>query len=373
MERHRLRRRVPPREPTLTGVGATPGGLDLSLLDGFAFECRPNCGLCCFATPKVDAAERTRLVQLDPNVVFDSDGSWSGIALHGEGGACGLLTERRCRLHEARPAPCRLFPLHVHLGASAQATLVLSCPGLRWPGVGPAGSTARPRLPPPVGLDPELGYLAERIRSPEAVQRFEKTRAEAARRRQRASGFEDPGSEEEGRRGLQADPPLPGAEDFPAPDGPAESDRLESLPLFQDPVHGTVAMAWDEGSIELLQLDPLGGISERLGRYLRPERPPRLDEAASARLSWYLALLVRREAYVDSVRMERGRTVGAEGLEEALVDGLRWDGASVLERAGIRAMLQGRTGTELGEPDVCAGIRAIDAELLDRPALGGSL
>lgn len=373
--------RAPP-SAGVAGEGAEPrdsavpwddtDGVDLSLLRGFRFTCRPGCGLCCFATPAVNEPERRRLIQLRPGLALVRDGDWTGIALQGDGGACALLEDRRCALHAARPSPCRLFPLHVHFGHRAQATVALHCPGVGVPAAWLEDPEAAPDVGPE-GLAAERAWLHERLPTAEV----RRSRARAARDHARAvlaSGPEaDLDHERATRQRLSAAPPEPTDREFPLAVGPSEEDGLETLPIFHDERFGTLAIADADEELELLRLDPRGGVAERVGRFPRPLRPPRLDAPARRLLRSYLGLIAARDVWADGIRhawLVDGRP-GA--LAEAWATGLRADGALVLERAMLRARLRGRTGERLDLEELLEGIRAVDAELLDRPAIGAHL
>jgi Putative zinc- or iron-chelating domain len=353
--------------------GASDGPIDLQLLEGFRFGCLPHCGLCCFATPQVQPAERARLLSIEPELVLEEDpGPWTGIALQGPGGACGLLADTRCRAHADRPSPCRLFPIHVHAGVGVQATLVLSCPGVDLAELaGPPGIRTPARSG--YGLDEELHWLDRLSETPGFLEFRNEASEEHARIQARSRGKSHPSEEVQRRERWALRPPLPTLRDFPAAPGPYEGDGLEALPLFHHPTHGIVALSGAGEQVDLLALDPRGGVRERLGTYPNPERLPTLDADASAMLTGYLRLLVRREAFADAVRHgwieERGEVDFFEMYEEEL----RGFGATVISRAVLRAMLDGRPGGVLDARDVAAGIRATDAEVLDLPVVGRNL
>ena len=364
----------PPRpvhraEPAPPAPGDPERDPDLRLLDGFGFQCRTDCGLCCFARPLVDPSERAALVRLDPTIVLDDEEGWGHLRLQGDGGACVLLKDRRCSGHEARPSPCRSFPLHLHLGASAQVTAVLSCPGLRWPPppIDPEASATPPRFE---GFDGEIAWLRGRLDDPEIVGAWELAQEDLERAERRSGARGTATDLLLARRRLATGPPMPEAAQFPMDPGPELADGLETLPLFQDQRYGTTAIAEDGGALALLQLRAAGGVEDRIGEYARAEVVPRVDAEGQARLAWYLGLLARREVIADIVRTEwldaRRPTTLADYFERWLQDA----GARVLERARLRATSEGRAAGRLSDGDIIAGIQATDAELLDRPRLG---
>ena len=99
-----------------SSAGPTEEPIDVSLLSGFAFACRPDCGLCCFTSPRVDAEDAERLRAVAPDARIVPRGRERCVAARPDGGACQFLTQLRCRVHEVRPAPCREFPISVHVG-----------------------------------------------------------------------------------------------------------------------------------------------------------------------------------------------------------------------------------------------------------------
>ncbi|HTT15724.1 MAG TPA: YkgJ family cysteine cluster protein, partial [Thermoplasmata archaeon] len=104
--------------------------LDVALVQGFSFACRPDCGLCCFASPRISPGEQHALRVVAPQATFVGRGRDRYLSARPDGGACQFLANLRCGVHAQRPAPCREFPITVHLGERLQASVVLSCPGL---------------------------------------------------------------------------------------------------------------------------------------------------------------------------------------------------------------------------------------------------
>jgi Fe-S-cluster containining protein len=341
--------------------------LDLALLRGFEFDCRPDCGLCCFAAPRVTPREQDRILRIVPEAVIEGDGRDRFLAARGDGGACQFLRDRRCSIHALRPVPCREFPVTVHVGERLQATLVLGCPGLDLNGLqlrrrgAPAG---------PVGLDGEIASAESRIGSESA-----RRQAEAARRRRRIIRELDHDglwmSEEEVRRQLRPDIPLPHDDDFPVEEPPAQEDGVAHLPLFFDERPGPVALAQGLGGWELLELAASGG-HRSLGILPPPGRPPPVDEAGAERLCDYLAYWLERDALFGAVLLEVLEDGGPDVLT-AVGQNLRAIGAQVLARAEVRAKLRGEGSGPLGVAEIDLGIAAVDADLLDRPTWGDRL
>ncbi len=337
-------------------------GVDERLLLGFRFACRPDCGLCCYASPAVAPEERGALLQLKPPPLLDAaEAPFATIRQRGDGGACGLLRGARCRGHSVRPFPCRIFPVHAYLGERIQLSLVLSCPGLEldaW--LRDPGSRA-----PPEGLESERRAVADDLASPRSqgtIARARRDRADLLERARRRTGFSPL---EDLRRRFLERPPLPGSR-AAEPDGPAESDGLDGLPLYFDERRGVVALASVPGGTELLALRESGGVADRLGTYPDPTEVPPLEGAGRDSLARYLRYVVERDAVLDALLLEWVAHRPPLSLEEFLAEEVRHVGTLVLRRATVRARADGEPGGPLGAREVARGIRATDAEVLDR-------
>jgi Fe-S-cluster containining protein len=350
----------------MTGPALDLARVDLSGLRGFRFACRPDCGLCCYTSPALRPAERERLVQLDPTLNREEDRLLSlELGQRGEGGSCRLLVDDRCRLHEGRPHPCRTFPVEVHLGPRPQATLVLSCPGLRLDplgGLGPAGS-------PGEGFESELDELTQAWSDPGRPSREARARKEVERWFTKAAR----------RPGWEADPWLSlgtevdevaRAPALPADDLPEETDGLDLLPIFWDGPHRIAALAAGADGPEVLRLNPAGGIVDRFGPFAIEEDPLRATDEGARWLAGYLRYALARERYRDGLVMEWVRDrIDTAFVEFALAD-LHALAATVLARARLRGLREGRPSGVLDTDQVLDGIRATDADLLDRPSPG---
>lgn len=339
--------------------------LDLDLVRGFRFACRPDCGLCCFAEPRVAPEELVRITTARPDVQLRGHGRDRFLAARPRGGACQFLAADRCELHALRPRPCREYPLTVHAGRRLQVSVVLSCPGV---GLEPLTSDrpARDR-PDPFGLGSELGSLEERRKAARRSPIFEtEHRGRRVERFLRAAGrWQD---DDEVRRALDPRPPLPGPADYPVAAPPPEEEGLERLPLFFDGRAGPVALAGALGGWDLLELSATGG-GRSLGRFVPPERPPGLDGGAARLLSGYLRYMLARDAFLASVHLEMLDTESGSVTDAARV-ALRELGATVLARAVVRSKLASRDRPVLTEAEVAGGIRATDQDWLDRPTWG---
>jgi hypothetical protein len=259
----------------------------------------------------------------------------------------------------------------VHLGFRAQASLVLSCPGIELSVLRRDARDGRRAPEEPFGLQSELTALEALIGSPgtkETILAAQDEHTAVLRRAHRRPGW----VEGDGwRERLILSPPAPfdpGTVDL---GDPIESDGLDTLPLFKDENHGIVGVAAAEDGWELLQLDPEGGVRDRLGTYPGPDPGTRTTADGSDLLRGYLSYLAARDATVDTVLLEwLGGRSSSESFPDAVRIELQRAGLIVLTRAVLRAQLDGRPGAQLDAADIARGIRATDAELLDRPSVG---
>ena len=341
--------------------------LDVALVQGFSFACRPDCGLCCFASPRISPDEQHALRVVAPQATLVGRGRDRYLSARPDGGACQFLANLRCGVHAQRPAPCREFPITVHLGERLQASVVLSCPGLDLRRLTDSRSAAEGA----VGLAVELASVERRIDRAALARREEALR----RRRRIVRALDAEGlwrSEEEVRAELRSNLPLPGPGSFPVEDPPSTDDGLETLPLFFDHRPGPVAIAGGLGGWHLLELASTGGVARDLGIVPPPTAPPRLDDEATTLLRGYLDYWLARDALFGYVL--RTLLEGPAGdVVDAVADELSAIGALTLARASVRARLAGRPAEPLTERDVADGIRAVDADLLDRPSWGDRL
>jgi Fe-S-cluster containining protein len=343
--------------------------IDTSLLDGIRFRCRPGCGLCCYTTPAVDPAEGERLIQIDPNLeLLEGEGSWKFVAARGDGGACGLLSECRCRAYAVRPFCCQEFPLSVHLGLRPQATAVLSCPGVSF--VGDDGAEGEARVAPaPLGLEVELAAVeVEYARAPAARRLSESSRrwSTLRNRLRRRGGWSEPS---EIRAELRPEVLTEVRSHYPPPSPPSGEDGVESLPMWFDPGKGLVAVSEHAAGWEVRTVEETGTRSRSLGVWPAPSEPPRLTAPGERVLGRYLELLLDRD-FTFWAAAERVRTGRDRSLPGAVREDLGQFGALVLARAELIDRFRSGGGRSLGPDLVREGVRATDGEFLDRPTLG---
>jgi len=343
--------------------------IDDALLAGFRYACRPDCGLCCYAEPRLGPSEASALLQILPSAPIVSDGRDEHLGSRPNGGACALLRENRCEGHAARPSVCREFPLTAHVGSRVQATVVLTCPGVD------VGALREYRGPSDAaraeGFEGELAALRGRVdrsatRELLASQRRHRRIARVLAREGRWQ------ADEEVRRTLAPRLPDLRAEEFPPEDPPRAEDGLERLPLVYDGRPGPLAFARALGGWELLELRPSGGIAKTLGVYPPPERPPRLTEDGRRTLAGYLRYWLERDQLFGAVHL--AMLEGSGGTVAEWVDSeLAAIAALTAARADVLARARAGTDGPLTDREIVAGIRALDLDLLDRPTWGGRL
>lgn len=342
--------------------------LDIGLLEGFAFSCRPGCGLCCFANPAVTKAERSALVQIRPQLDFlPGEDGYSFLPSRPGGGACELLEAARCSAHVARPFPCRSFPISVHLGPRAQASLVLSCPGLELDGLDASADRHRPAAA--IGLEAELAAVRAELARPEAREAaaMAATEFDQALRRQRTRpGWIEP---EAFRGELREDERWADLGGYPEPP-PSLDAGADTTPLTFVPALGVVGLGGEEGRWTV-RAAPEGGGGVDLGTYDLPDEPPHLQPAAVRALRGYLTYAFARDAPFGQLLASLRRS--RSSWEDALWAAVDEAASVVVTRAAVLSAARGETPTDLGREALLAGVRAADADLLDRPTVGSVL
>jgi Fe-S-cluster containining protein len=342
--------------------------LDTTLLNGFGFACRDDCGLCCFAEPRVRTTERAALLRIAPEAEFVQGERGTFLASRPNGGACVVLQDRRCTAHRVRPSPCREFPVTTHLGARLQATLVLSCPGLD---LAPLSGWRPGRRAGARGLEDEVAVVRSRVdrSTPRRMAEATRRRARVARTLRSAGRWvEEDGVREELRRDL----PTPGSNDFPVEDPPSAEDGLDALPLFFDGRNGPVALAADLGGWHLLELSSAGGVERTVGVVPPPRARPETAPDATALLEGYLRYWLERDLLFGTTHLEMLES-DTGTVTEWIAAELRAIGATTLARADVRARARYGERRRLTADDVRDGIRATDQDLLDRSSWGDRL
>ena len=111
--------------------------IDTSELKNRSYECLDNCAMCCLCQPEISEEELARFQKhgLTAGLTREHIQGYTtdqptAIKLQGGNGACHFLKDRRCTIHEQRPAFCRQFPVHVHALHRIQLNGNLSCRGI---------------------------------------------------------------------------------------------------------------------------------------------------------------------------------------------------------------------------------------------------
>ncbi len=343
---------------------------DTTLLNGFRFSCRPDCGLCCYTTPAVTASELNRLRAVRPGLplVTTSDGR-TAIAGHPNGGACRMLTGRRCSVYAVRPGPCTTFPVSVHGGSERwQASLVLSCPGLTLDIL--AGWTVGAQTSPCQGLENEIEAAQQRSRLPYA------TRGRAndwihRRRAERLARRQDPqGSAEKVREALRRETLQVWPQDLPGEIPPAVEDGVDYLPLVWEGPDRVVGIEGDPLGFRFVDLDPSGAREEPSEVFPLPRTILSLTPEARSLLDGYLRYWVERDALFDYVLTDMVADQPSVQLIDRIRRELSFIGATVIARAAVRARRRGEFERRLSFEAMVLGVQATDMDLLDRPSLG---
>ena len=354
--------------PSWDSLQALAPPVEVSLLRGLGFACRPECGLCCYANPAVTPGEKTRLLQIDPETPFiETGGDTARLGGRPNGGACHFLRKNRCTVHASRPFPCAEFPVGVHVGLRPQATAILSCPGLD---IGAITLWADGRAPetPPLGLDQELLAVAsEYARSPVEAWTVQACRDldRVTRRVEKAGRTVDL---EGSRENLRRVPPLLRDLRF-ASEPPDSTAPLEELPLTFEPEFGRVAFQSTPSGWRLIGLDESGGAARTLGVFSPPVDRPEIVGDADKLLRGYARYLIERDHPLWSI-LDFLCLHPEVDLERAWRDMVEAALATVVTRASVLQQLKGESGTHLTGEEIRGGIRATDAEVMDRATLG---
>lgn len=341
--------------------------LDTRLIEGFDFVCRPECGLCCFTTPRVDRREEAQLRQEIPSApLIELPDGEIGIEARPHGGACRFLQSSRCSIRRLRPSPCRIFPLTVHLGFRAQASVVLTCPGVS---LEPLTGGRAPRSG---GLESELEAVRTRLQV-DGADRLDRYR-EAFDGRGSARGFDGPAGEEaetlRSRLHPWVDALDPGT--VPAGEIPPRSAGPERLPLVPSPTARPRALGRQGPRWNLLELSAEGDLPAARFSSRPPERALPMTPDADRLWRGYLHYWVERDALLGIVEAAADPTDSAD-FEAGLRTALEEIAGEVLDRGGFLARAQGAPPGRLDVPAISLGLRATDMDLLDRPSWGERL
>jgi hypothetical protein len=310
-----------------------------------------------------------RLLQIDASTPFlPIGGGIACISDRGDGGACYLLEGGRCRAHSARPFPCREFPLSAHIGDRVQVSAILGCPGLDLSRFLDWADGRAPRRAPQ-GLDSELEAVLDQLEPgpidltiAQAQRRFRSVVARLERR----GLWEEPTAI---RRAVHPELLELVRAAFPPEDPPDREEGIAALPLFRDSRFGVVATAQHPGGWEFLSLSESGGDPASLNVLPPPSRCPELAADGERALRAYLEyLLARDQTYFQAA--DRVDPHGDGGLLEEVAWDLGEIGALVVSRASARQTLRGVDPGPLDAATVLDGVRATDAEVVDRPSLG---
>ncbi len=111
--------------------------IDTVELKNKSYQCLDNCAMCCLCQPEISGEELARFKKhgLTAGLTREHTQGYTtdkptAIKLQGGNGACHFLKDRRCTIHEQRPAFCRQFPVHVHALHRIQLNGNLSCRGI---------------------------------------------------------------------------------------------------------------------------------------------------------------------------------------------------------------------------------------------------
>ncbi len=346
--------------------------VDLTLLSVGEFGCRPGCALCCFATPAASGEEVRALVQRHPNLpLLPAAGGFRHIASRPEGGACELLRDLRCSAHDLRPFPCREYPITVHMGERLQASLVLSCPGVDPARLDGWGTSLAPG-PVHSGLDGEVNAVMVEARRPATGVRFAAARRRWVRGARRLLGPNWSGRLADLRATLHEEVETLARAAPAGGEPPDDEEGLERLPLFFDENAGRIAIAAHPVGWAFLAMRESGGTDGP--PTIVPSPPSSVDMEAPARslLVGYLRYWIERDSLFGAA-MAVAEPSDPEDLRMTLRGDLEEIASTVKGRGWARRRLAGDHRRELSRAAILEGIRATDADLLDRPGLGENL
>jgi len=374
--------------------------IDLSELKNKSYECLEGCAMCCLCQPELSEAELE---------YFKTQGLTAGltrehiqgfvsekptaIKLQGGNGACHFLKDRRCTIHEHRPAFCRQFPVHVHALHRIQLNGNLSCRGITQGGstLLEHGKSILSRIPEPMKKQvmdqagQALGQFQEEAQENSVHQSPEQLR--------RTVGVLLPHLARPGGMGqllafADSEPEIGGmpAEEIvnmildcePAQDLQEVANQGNYAQLDLDnpawlPVYVGANFKWlvyrsEDGQIVFYRLEPDGSLEKHESFHLRDIEllPP--DPQALTVFAGYASLLNSRDqflGYAYQVCQDQ------EFAYDLMTVYLGLMGTTLLDlwwRSCLIGYLQGRK--ELDKELAEEGIRAFDMDCLDMPTMG---
>ena len=250
----------------------------------------------------------------------------------------------------------------------AQATVVLSCPGITVRGWG-SRDDGSPLGAIPDGLTSELAAVQREfhrqpieLRLRECARRWRTLKS----RLDRAGGWSEP-SEIRASTTRRVRDLARGS--FPPPPPPPASEGIDALPLLFDRSAGLVAISDHPSGWELISVEETGRTSRSLGVWPSPSQLPSVSSGGEDLLRAYLLHLLDRDFTYWSAA-ERLRVGGHGTLSEAVEEDIGRFGALVLARAQLLQRFRSEAAAPLSGGLVWDGIRATDGEFLDRPTLG---
>ena len=157
---------------------------------------------------------------------------------------------------------------------------------------------------------------------------------------------------------------------YPPAPPPSIVDGAAALPLRFDPERGVEGISFDSGAYALHRLRETGGVEPDAGRFPLDPIRPKLEPAAERRLAGYLAFATRRGLLLGQLLAASDRS---RPFAEALAADLGSLAGTVVARAAVLASARGSGPTTLDRDAIGDGIRATDAEWIDRPTVGAVL
>lgn len=154
---------------------------------------------------------------------------------------------------------------------------------------------------------------------------------------------------------------------------PGAEGPLEELPIFHDRDHGVVGIGSERDGWSLQPLAERGGRPPPLGSFRVETEPPQLGASARAALAGYLRYVAERDATIWTVLEDASPRSTLPELEVRTGADLLAIASTVVARAALRAAAAGGDPRHLKEEELLDGVRATDAECLDRPTLGAVL